>query len=120
MPTRMQSALLAARQRRRKAQNLKQYEGLVASPGDLGAGVKLPANARLSLKVDTSTTTGDVTVDVSGRTLGIAGGAAGTEFKLGWHEEGKTVSASGSTGATATLYIQDEWGRLQAIATGTV
>lgn len=120
MATRLQAALLNARRRARAARDWRAYDALAATPGDLETGVELPANGRLELTVDAETETGEVEVDVSGRTIGIAGGPAGTRFSLGWHEEGRTVTTSGSLGATATLHVIDEWHSPRAVATGSV
>jgi hypothetical protein len=112
-------------------QDLSAFRALHASPFNLGSaaagghltGLQLPANAKLAIVTTMAIAQNDITVSIAGHTnpVGVIGGPAGTEFRIGWHERGQTLtinrSASCPAGSVA-LYVLDPSFRRQLIASG--
>ena len=119
-----------ARRRRRIAQNISAYKSLIASPASLGSvaangdssAVTLPADGRLAVSLDTSTSASDISInDGVDQTYG-SGGAADFVQRLDSTPKGRQVvihRAAGCPAGACSLYVLDEWQRPQLIATAT-
>lgn len=111
--------LLDAQRKRRARQDLKGFDALIASPGNLATGIVLPANGVFFLSNSTlrAVTTVVMTVNPD-RTIGIPASAANTYSPAGWLAAGKTVAKAVGAPGTVRLYVQDDLGTLYLIAEG--
>lgn len=107
---------LARRQRARR--DLKQFDALIATPGNLATGVSLPANADLHVSTSSVLATVTLLVDANAAELGVRAGAANRTHPVGWF--GRDVVVKKHTGApgTVSLYVEDAFGGLIKIAEG--
>jgi len=125
------SAQFYARRRRRIAQDISAYSGLVATPTNLGAvaanadsgvSVTLPANARLAIALDDVTVASDLSIKDGVNQVFGAGGAADFVQKLDTTQRGREVVVHRSLtcpSGTCSLYVLDAWSRPLLIATAT-
>lgn len=125
-PLPLTTRTLHARDRRKRAQNFKKFPsspfdlGSAAAGADLPNPFAMPAQGRLGVSVDAVTTVGQITAtNGAGRAVSIAGGPAGTIFRLDHFERGQEVTVSSAVAGTVSLYVFDEWSRPKVIATGT-
>lgn len=123
-----------ARERRRAAQDLKEFDalrdspqnlGTVAAGGDSASSVTLPANARLAVSLDDVTDENDLSLknndDPQDQVFG-GGGPADFVQKLSRFREAQEITVHRDTDCPSgsfTMYVLDEWERPFAIATAT-
>ena len=118
------------RKRNREQRLVNAFSSLIASPFDLGSALAgnalpnsfaLPMHGRIGVSLDVASVTGDITIDIGSRTLGIAGGAANKVFNIGFFLRANTVTVNRGASAPAgnvSVYVFDEWMRPSVIATG--
>lgn len=93
------------------------YDSLIAAPGDLAAGITLPANARLYASVSVLLASTTAVVSVNGVDISLPAGAANAMSLIGWFERDRVVTKVAPSG-TVSLYAEDGLGVLRKIAEG--
>jgi hypothetical protein len=121
MPSSVATRQYYARRRRREAQDFTAYNGVVASPVDLGMDtLALPANGYIGIGSDTDLAAGDITITFGGHAIDV--GALthdAVPMRLGRFERSEEVTITQNAGPSClvTVYVFDQWRRSYAIAT---
>lgn len=106
------------RRRRKSRQDYSAFDALLATPGDLLAGVKLPARATVLLSTTSTLLSPTLLVDVGARSLGIPSGAANAQHVIGSLGPGATVVKRAGAPGTVSLWIRTPAGSVRKIAQG--
>lgn len=104
-------------ERKRERQNFDLFRALIAAPGDLSAGVVLPANADLYVSLaGGAVAQTHVATDAYGRDYYVPVLAAAETFHIGRFLRGNTLeAAAGISAGQLSLYIRDGVGKLYKI-----
>lgn len=94
------------------------FQTLVATPGDLGDSVVMPAGGMLYASSDAEIEEPTLLIGAGSRELGVAAGAAGAQHCLGWFETGVAITKHGDALGTVSLYVQGPSGVRHKIAEG--
>jgi len=111
-------ATLTQQHARRERQDLSKFRALIATPGDLAAGVTLPANATVYVSTTSAlvASTALITVNDADRFSPIQ--AANRRDLLGLVQRGRVVKKKVGAPGTVSVYVQDGLGKLRKIAQG--
>ncbi len=105
-------------ERREARQDFKKFAALIATPGDLVAGVSLPANGLFSVSTTSVLAATTVLVNAGTRALGAPAQAAGVTYSVGKLSRAVRVVKDGLAPGTVKLYVRDGFGKPHLIAQG--
>lgn len=105
--------------RRKGRQRESAFAALVATPGDLTAGVALPLAAPLVVASDAELTDVTALLETSrGAVLHAPAGAAAARWPVGTQDAGVTITKHADAVGTVSVYVKAGLGRLLLIAEG--
>lgn len=104
--------------KRKLAQDLSKFLGLVGAPGDLAAGIVLPANATLYAMSDAVLATPAAVVTINNKPYFLGAGLANVTHLLQYAECSATVKKAAGAPGTITLFVEAGLGKLVRIAQG--
>ncbi len=103
----------------RERQNFVRYKSLIATPGNLGTGVTLPADGYFYLSYSAVLASATVLVTANTtRDIGAPAEAANTQSPIGKLSRGVVVKKKTGVVGTVKLYVRDGLGRRFLIAQG--
>ena len=106
--------LYLRRQMGRRA--LSEFSALIATPGNLATGVKIPAPARIVVTTTSILAANTNLVNTPSRQLYAPVQAADAYHSLGRFDAGTTFTKAGGAPGTVRLYIRDDLGVLHKFA----
>lgn len=109
---------LAIQDRQKRRRELTAFASLIETPGDLVAGITLPASAKLYASVAAAMADNGPLVTVSDTIVNGTAGASGELHSLGHHERDKQVVKAAGAAGVVTLYVSDGFGKPLKIAEG--
>lgn len=101
----------------KRRQNVLRFAALIANPGNLAAGVVLPANANLFVSSSDVLAAATPLVQVKGAARSAIG-AAGAVRPAGYAERNQTVLKAPGAPGVVTLYVEGNFGKPIKIAQG--
>lgn len=111
-------ALFNARKSRKERQDITAFNALVAAPGDLAAGVVMPANVQLYVACDEALADVTALLTIKGVDYGAPASDAGDLFHVGWIEKDVTVTKKTGAPGTVSIHAMDGIGVLRKVAEG--
>lgn len=107
---------LTALRRNQARRDISAFDALIGTPGDLTAGVVLPANGELELVTDAVLAETTLMVECGEREIGMPTGAAGVFHVIGWFERARTIQLHADAVGAVQLYVRDDIGNRYMIA----
>ncbi len=111
------ATLRTALKKRKERQDVSSYDALVATPGDLVAGIKLPANAFLQVS-SAVVITPSLVLDIGSREIGVPDLLADVKYPIGFFEKDVTVTVKGALPGLLSLFIESGLDKTALIGTG--
>lgn len=112
------AALTSARKSRKERQDITAFNALFETPGDLAAGIVLPANVKLYVSTSSVLAATTVLLDVGGVDYGAPAQAANVKYHTGSFEKDVTVAKKAGAPGTVSVYAMDGLGVLRKFGEG--